>query len=125
MQHSEAEILYSAGCTRGYLLQNILTAEYRDSSWFMLHFAYISIDFPRINIQMIIISPKSFPYFPSAQALCSPGVSLWSLVADDPKVTPGPLVNWLNWAQLDWVLLSSSSPTEWVLWVPWARGVEE
>lgn len=39
----------------------------------------------------------------------------------DPKFTPSPLVNWLNWAQLGWALLSSSFPTEWALWVPWAN----
>lgn len=54
------------------------------------------IDFPSINIHMILISPKPLMYFPSPFHMCSSvlGVSSWFPVVDDPKVIPDCLVNW-------------------------------
>lgn len=67
---------------------------------------------------MIIIFWKSFPYFPSALQSCG------LFVVPDGWWPQSELVNWLNWAQLGWVLLSSSFPTEWALCVPWASDLK-
>lgn len=54
------------------------------------------IDFPSINIYMILSSPKPLTYFPSPLHMCSSvlGVTWWSLVVGDPEVIPDCLVNW-------------------------------
>lgn len=82
MQHEEAGILYSARCTRGYLLQKSCMLSREKAPVRVLHVTYMFIDSPRINIEMKIISPKSLTYFLSP-------LHIQSSVLGDPLVVPG------------------------------------
>lgn len=90
----------------------VVHLKYRKAPVYKLCFACIFIDFPRLNIQMIIISPKSFTYvlFPLRMHSSVPGVPLMVCGGQRPRSYSWLLDNWCYFPnmQLSWHTQSDS-----------------